>query len=137
MISRDQVCCGLICYQGSQVQILPPLQLVKPQVIPEGVGPVISVGRSFSCPDLDAGRADEGVGVKARAEPDRVAAGGLDGDPVRRILLAVSGPGCSLLGLRVHWYLARIRVGVGWEQALAARSSLRDAGRRGEDAGVA
>src|ERR1700738_5359713 len=58
------------------------------QVIPEGEGPVIPEGegpvktnggvvlvRSTSCLVL-AGRVEIGVGVKARAEPDRVAAAG-------------------------------------------------------------
>jgi hypothetical protein len=51
-----------------------------PQVIPEGVGPVktdLCVGFACSASFLVmVGRVEVGVGVKARAEPDRVAAVG-------------------------------------------------------------
>jgi len=54
--------------------------LALPQVIPEGAGPVkahlcgVLVGSASFL--VLAGHAEVGVGVKARAEPDRVAAGG-------------------------------------------------------------
>jgi hypothetical protein len=52
----------------------------KPQVIPEGAGPVKTYfGRVFVRSAIFlvlVGRIEAGVGVKARAEPDRVAAVG-------------------------------------------------------------
>ena len=57
-----------------------PVQSIFTQVIPEGEGPVktnlcVVLVRSASFLVL-AGRVEVGVGVKARAEPDRVAAVG-------------------------------------------------------------
>jgi hypothetical protein len=51
---------------------------IRPQVIPEGAGPVkTNFGRvllRFESFLVLAGRVEGGVGVKARAQPDRVAA---------------------------------------------------------------
>jgi hypothetical protein len=60
------------------------------QVIPEGAGPVktnlcVVLVRCAGFLVL-VGRVEVGVGVKARAEPDRVAAAGLDGGAVGRML---------------------------------------------------
>ena len=61
------------------------------QVIPEGAGAVKTTAAfgfaMFWSFLVLAGRVEVGVGVKARAEPDRVAAvGGLDGGAVRRMV---------------------------------------------------
>ena len=62
---------------GHTMQVIP--EGVGP-VIPEGVGPVKTTAGVCFCVCWSflvlVGRVDVGVGVKARAEPDRVAAGG-------------------------------------------------------------
>jgi hypothetical protein len=75
-----------------------------PQVIPEGAGPVKRIRLVFLLPRRPCWRVEVGAGVKARAEPDRGAAVGLDAGPVRRTLMSCrAGEVGKLLG-RARWW---------------------------------
>ena len=76
------------------------------QVIPEGAGPVKSVGRSFFLPATSGcWRADEGSGSRLGRSPTAERPEGLDGDPVRRIAVGLSRDGVVFLSgcCRVGW----------------------------------
>jgi hypothetical protein len=109
-------------FQRSQVQILPPL-LANPQVIPEGAGPVKSVGRSFflsptRCVSAPMRRRGPGSGG-ARPRSGR-----------RALTASPFGASCSGCRGRAGWWfssrrrrawwtwLASAPVLVRWEQAV-------------------
>ena len=78
--------------QRSQVQILPPLQIAFSQVIPEGAGPVKSVGRLFFLsPTRSVSAPMRRAGSRLGRSPTAERPEGLDGVAVRRIMFGLSG----------------------------------------------